>query len=63
MTSVSKNLNVNKLNDITTKYNKACHRTIKMKSVDVKVSIYIDLNNENGQKITRRVLNLNVLII
>ena len=36
MTSISKNVYINKLNDIVNKYNNAYHRTIKMKPVDVK---------------------------
>ena len=41
MTSVSKNIYVNKL-DIVGEYNNTFHRTIKMKPVDVKDNIYID---------------------
>ena len=36
MTSVSKNLYINKLDDIVGEYNITYHRTIKMKPVDVK---------------------------
>ena len=46
MTSISKNVYINKLNDIVNKYNNAYHRTIKMKPVDVKSSSYIDSRNE-----------------
>ena len=42
MTSVSKNLCIDKLNDIVDKHNKTYHSTIKMKPVDVKPSTYID---------------------
>ena len=33
MTSVSKNMYIDKLDDIFNKYNKTCHSTIKMKHV------------------------------
>ena len=36
MTSVSKNLYIDKLDDIVGEYNNTYHRTIKMKPVDVK---------------------------
>ena len=36
MTSVSKNVYVNKLEDLINKYNNAYHRTIKMNPVNVK---------------------------
>ena len=41
MTSISKNVYMDKLDDIVNEYNNA-YRTIKMKSVDVKDNIYID---------------------
>ena len=42
MTSVSKNVYFDKLDDIVNKYNNAYHRTIKMKPVDVKANTYFD---------------------
>ena len=36
MTSVSKNVYIDKLDDIVNEYNNTYHRTIKMKPVDVK---------------------------
>ena len=33
---------INKLDDIVNEYNNTCHRTIKMKPVDVKDTTYID---------------------
>ena len=36
MRSVSKNVYVDKLDDMVHKSNNACHRTVKMKPVDVK---------------------------
>ena len=42
MTSISKNVYIDKLDDIVNEYNNTYHRTIKMKPVDVKDSTYID---------------------
>ena len=42
MTSVSKNMYINKLDDIVNECNNTYHRTIKMKPVDVKNNTYID---------------------
>ena len=36
MTSISKNIDIDKLEDIVNKYNNTYHRTIKIKPVDVK---------------------------
>ena len=50
MTSLSKNLYVNKLDDIVNEYNYTYHRKIKMKPVDVKDNTYIDSNKEVNDK-------------
>ena len=53
MTSISKNMYINKLDDKVKEYSNTYHRTIKMKSVNVKSCTYIDLglkNNENDPK-------------
>ena len=42
MTSMSKNMYIDKLDDIVNKYNNTYHSTIKMNPVDVKSSTYID---------------------
>ena len=42
ITSVSKNVYIDKLNDIVNEYNNTYHRTIKMKTDDVKNNTYID---------------------
>ena len=39
MTSISKNVSIDKLNNIVNKYNNAYHITSKMKPVDVKSNI------------------------
>ena len=44
MTSISKNIYMDKLDDIVNKYNNTYHSTIKMKPVHVKPNTYIDFN-------------------
>ena len=68
MTSISKNVYIDKLDDIVNEYNNTYHRTIKMKPVDVKDNTYIDsvkavnnkdpkfkdlINDLNGEEIIR----------
>ena len=50
MTSISKNVYINKLNDIVNKYNSTYHNTIKMKTVDVKLNTYIEFSKEINNK-------------
>ena len=50
VTSISKNVYIDKLDDIVDKYNNTYHRTIKMKPVYVKSSSYINSNKENDKK-------------
>ena len=59
MTSISKNVYIDKFVDIVIKYNNAYHRTIKIKPADVNPSTYIDLN----KKIISEVLKLKLLIM
>ena len=47
MTSISKNVCIDKLDDIVDKYNNRYHSTIKTKPVDVKSNTYIDSSKEN----------------
>ena len=53
MTSISKNVYNDKLDDIASKYNNTYHSTIKMKPVDARSNTYIDsskqINNENSK--------------
>ena len=59
ITSISKNVHIDKLDDIVNRYNNTYHRTIKMKPADVKAIIYFDFN-----KITiRKILNLKLAIL
>ena len=44
MTSVSKNVYIDKLDDMVNEYNNTYHRTIKVKPVSVKDNAYIDFN-------------------
>ena len=68
MTSISKNVYINKLVDIVNEYNNKYHRTIQMKPVDAKDNTYIDsvkavnnkdpkfkdlINDLNGEEIIR----------
>ena len=46
MTSISKNVYIDKLDDIVNEYNNTYHRTIKRKRADVKDNAYIDSNKE-----------------
>ena len=50
MTSISKNVYIDKLDDILNKYNNTYHTTIKMKIVHVKPNTYIDSSNEINNK-------------
>ena len=50
MTSVSKNVYVDKLDDLVNKSNNTCHSTIKVKPVDVTSSTYIDSSKEVNDK-------------
>ena len=50
MTAISKNVYIDKLDDIVNEYNNTYHRTIKMKPVDVKGNTYIDFKKEVNDK-------------
>ena len=50
MTSVSKNVYIDKIDDIVSEYNNTYHRTIKMKPVDGKDNTYVDSNKEINDK-------------
>ena len=53
MTSISKNIYINKLDDIVRKYHNTYHRSIKMKPIDVKGNTYIDFKKESNDKDTK----------
>ena len=50
MTLVSKNVYIDKLDDIVNEYNNTYHRTIKLKPVDVKDNTYVDFEKEVNDK-------------
>ena len=50
MTSISKNLYIDKLDDIMDEYNNTYHTTIKMKPIDVKDNTYINTDKEINNK-------------
>ena len=50
MSSVLKNVYIDKLDDIVGEYNNTYHRTIKMKPVDVKNNTYIEFKKEVNDK-------------
>ena len=49
-TSISKNLYIDKLDDIVNEYNNTYHTTIKMKPIDVKDNTYINTDKEINNK-------------
>ena len=59
MPSVSKNVYIDKLNDIVNKYNNTYHRTIKIKPVDVKDNTYINTDRE----VITEIINLKLVIM
>ena len=50
MTSISKNVYIDKLHDIVDESNNTYHKTIKMKPIDVKYNTYIDFEKEFNDK-------------
>ena len=50
MTSISRNVYNDKLDDIVNRFNYTYYRTIKMKSVDVKNNTYIDFGKKVNDK-------------
>ena len=62
MTSVSKNVYIDKLDDIVNKYNNTYHSTIKVKPVDVKSNTYIDSSKETNDNNPKFKIGYNVRI-
>ena len=58
MTSVSKNVYINKLDDMVDEYNNTYHRKINMKPVDVKIIHILILK----KKLMIKILNLKLVI-
>ena len=59
MTPVSKNVDVDKLDDIVHKYNNIYHTASKMKPIDVKTNTCIDCSKE----IMIKILNLKLVVL
>ena len=59
MTAISKNVYIDKQDDIVKKYNNTYHTSIKMKPVDVKDNTYIDFK----KKVMIKILNLKLVIM
>ena len=50
MTSISKNVHINKLCHKVNKYNNTYNSTIKMKPLDIELSTYFDFDVKNNKK-------------
>ena len=50
MTTISKNVYIDVLNDIVNKYNNTVHRTIKIKPIDVTNDSYVEYNEDSNKK-------------
>ena len=51
MTSISKNVYIDKLDDIVNEYNNTYNRTIKMKPIDVNNNTYIDFGKDVNEDV------------
>ena len=59
MTSIPKNLNIDKLDDIVKEYNNKYHTSIKMKPIDVTDNTYTVLK----KKLIIKILNLKLVVM
>ena len=50
MTSVSKNVYIDILDEIVNKFNNTYNKTIKIKALDVNPSMHFDFNEENNKE-------------
>ena len=62
MTWISKNLYIDKLDEILDKYNNTYHKTIKMKPVDVISDAYINSSKEINDEDPKFIIGDNVRI-
>ena len=62
ITAVSKNVYIDRLDDIVDEYNNTYHRTIKMKPVDVRYDNYINVNVNSNDKDPKFQIGANVRI-
>ena len=63
MTSISKNVYINKLDYIVNKYNNTYHSSIKMKPVDVKSNTCINSGKKINLNLIRKTLHLKLVIL
>ena len=59
MTSMTKNVYTDKLDEIVNKCNNTYHSTIKLTPANVKVNTYVDFD----KRITKKILNLKLVIM
>ena len=62
MTTISKNVYIDVLNDIVNKYNNTVHRTIKIKPIDVTNDSYVEYNEDFNKKGLKFKINNHVRI-
>ena len=62
MTTISKNVYIDALNDIVNKYNNTVHRTIKTKPIDVTNDPYAEYNEDSNKKSPKFKVNDHVRI-
>ena len=62
MTTISKNVYMDVLNDIVKGYNNTVHKTIKMKPIDVTVDSYVEYNEDPNKKGSKFKVNDHVRI-
>ena len=58
MTTISKNVFIDVLNDIVNRYNNTVYRTIKMKPIDGMGNSYVEYNEDSKKK---KILNLKLM--
>ena len=56
MISISKNVDIDKLDDTVNEHNNTYHRTIKIKPIDVKDNTYINIDKEDNDKVPKLVI-------
>ena len=62
MTTISKNVYIDVLDDIVNKYNNTVHKTIKMKPTDVTNDSYVEYNEDSNKKCPKFKVNDHVRI-
>ena len=63
MAAVSKNVYINKLDDIINKYNNTYHRAIKIKPIDVKDVTHVDFIKEFDEEYLKLMINLKLVVM